>query len=224
MSIKCINEDPEKLKRFIEARKKDQEEYRKKNPDSLLPLFENELKELGFEFEISSQVKGFLPKHKKTIVPIAIRYYQLAKEKRKSNEQNYFLGLLHVRGNDEVIPMLLADYYSAETENLTRWFISDCIYTIRSKKFIKEYLEIVTNTSFGTNRKMIILLLGSLKEETAIPTLINLLEDEDVRLQAIVALGNFKREEFRCHFERFQDSKHYGWRKYSRKALAKLNK
>lgn len=68
---------------------------------------------------------------------------------------------------------------------------------------------------YGRNRQMIVLLLGKLKEECAIPTLIDLLEDEEVRLHAISALGEFKREEFRCYFERFQNSTHPGWRKYA---------
>ena len=119
--------------------------------------------------------------------------------------------------------MLLKDYYSEKTTDLTRWFISDCIYQIRSKNFVKEYLDIVSNGTFGRNRQMIVLLLGKLKEESAIPTLIDLLEDDEVRLHAISALGEFKREEFRCHFERFQNSTHPGWRKYARSAIKKLN-
>ena len=71
---------------------------------------------------------------------------------------------------------------------------------------------------------MIILLLGKLKEESAVPILIDLLEDDEVRLQAICALGEFKKEEFRCHFERFQNSTHPGWRKYAKAALKKLNR
>ena len=127
------------------------------------------------------------------------------------------------KGFEEVIPILLADYYSSETPDLTRWFISDCLYTIRSKKYVDEYLKIISNKSYGTDRQMIVLLMGTLKVEKAIPLLIELLEDEEVRLQSICALGYFKREEFRCYFERFQDSKHPGWRKYSRSALKKLD-
>ena len=76
---------------------------------------------------------------------------------------------------------------------------------------------------YGRNRQMIVLLLGKLKEECAIPTLIDLLEDEEVRLHAISALGEFKREEFRRYFERFQNSTHPGWRKYAKAAIKKLN-
>ena len=53
--------------------------------------------------------------------------------------------------------------------------------------------------------------------------MINLLEDEGVRLQAIAALGDFKQENLRPYFERFQNSTHPGWRKYAKSALKKLN-
>ena len=208
---------------WIDNEKEAQKRYAQENPDSLLPSFEQELRDLGFSFAIRSQVKGFLPKHKKTILPIAFRYYQLAKEQKRFNELNYFLGLLGFKGFDDIITQLITDYYSQETPDLSRWCISDCLYRISSRKFVDEYLDIVINKDFGTNRRLIVLILGKLKEERAIPTLINLLEDEEVRLQAINALGDFKREEFRCYFERFQNSKHPGWRKYAKAALKKLN-
>ena len=69
---------------------------------------------------------------------------------------------------------------------------------------------------------MIILLLGKLREECAIPTLINLLDDESVRMHAICALGCFKKAEFRCYFERYLNDKNPGCRKYAKTALNKL--
>jgi len=223
MSIDVINNDPHMIKKWIDNEKAAAEEYYNKSPDSLIPHFEKELKDLGFEFEISSQALGFMPKHKKVILPIAVKYYQLAKKHKKPNEQDHFMLFFHFKDLDDVVPMLLEDYYSEETASLTRWFISDCIYQIRSKNFIKEYLDIVSTKTFGRNRQMIVLLLGKLKEESAIPILIDLLEDEDVRLHTICALGEFKREDFRCYFELFQDSAHPGWRKYAKAALRKLN-
>ena len=223
MKIKNTN-DSNTREVWLDNEKSSEEQYFKANRDSLIPLFTKELRDLGFEFEISSQAVSFIPKHKKAILPIAIKYYQLAKELEKSNEQNYFLNFFYIKGLDDLVPMLLEDYYFEKTEDLTRWFISDCIYQIRSKKFVKEYLDIVSNKKFGSNRKMIVLLLGKLKEERAVPVLINLLEDEEVRLHAICALGEFKREEFRCYFERFQNSKHPGWRKYAKEAIKKLDR
>ena len=91
------------------------------------------------------------------------------------------------------------------------------------KKNIDDYLKIISNSSYGQDRQMIILLVGKLKVKAAIPILINLLEDEGVRLQAIAALGDFKQEKLRPYFERFQNSTHPGWRKYAKSALKKLN-
>ena len=205
MSKHDVINNPKVAREWIERAKESAVDYYKKHPDSLIPVFEEELKKMGFEFEISNQTLCLMPKNKKTILPIAIKYYQLAKNQNQVDEQNHFLGFFHFKGLSEVVPMLIEDYYSEQTQDLTRWFISDCIYQIRSKSFVKEYLDIVSNRMFGRNRQMIVLLLGKLKEESAVPTLIDLLEDEDVRLHAINALGEFKREEFRCYFERFQN-------------------
>ena len=70
------------------------EEYTKKNCETVIENREYlavELKKMGFEFEISNQTLGFMPKNKKTILPIAIKYYQLAKNQNRVNEQNHFL-------------------------------------------------------------------------------------------------------------------------------------
>ena len=223
MSINDIISNPKAKKEWIDRAKNDADEYYKKHPDSLIPLFENELRKAGFVFEISNQTLGFMPKNKKIILPIAVKYYQLAKKQNKVNEQNHFLVFFQHKGIEEVIPMLIEDYCSEDTQDLNRWFISDCIYQIRSKNFVKEYLDMISSKKFGRNRQMIVLLLGKLKEESAISTLIELLEDEEVRLHAICALGEFKREELRCYFERFQNSTHPGWRKYAKSAIKKLD-
>ncbi|MDE7252487.1 MAG: HEAT repeat domain-containing protein [Acetatifactor sp.] len=224
MSLDVINNNPKMLREWIEQAKVREKKYREEHPDSLIPLFEAELRELGYDFEISNQTLTFMPKHKKTILPIAIRYYQEAKKLGKDNEQEHFLSFFHFKGFDDVVPMLLEDFHSTKTKDLTRWFIGSCLYEIRSKSYIPEYLEIISNAAYGSNRQLLILLMGEWKVEDAIPILIELLEDEDVRLHAISALGYFKREEFRPYFERFENSKHSGWRKYARAALKKLDK
>ena len=223
MRIEDINKNTNMIKMWFDNAREAAEQYYDENPDSLIPLFEEELRDLGFSFVSSNQSIGFMPKHKKMILPIAIRYYQLAKEQQKDNEQNHFMSFFRFKGMEEVIPILLEDYYSKETKNQTRWFISDCLYQIRSRSYIKEYMEIIANPAFGINRQMIILLVGKLKIDNAISILVNLLEDEEVRLHVISALGEFKREDLRDYFERFQDSTHSGWRKYAKIALKKLD-
>lgn len=223
VSVEDINKNSRMISAWIDNNKSATAQYYNENPDSLIPHFEKELRSLGFKFEISNQTFGFMPKNKKVILPIAIKYYQLAKKQQKYNEQNHFMGFFRFKGIEEVVPVLLDDYHAEETQDQTRWFISDCLYQIKSEKYLNEYFEIVQNADFGINRQMIVLLLGKLKVESAIPILITLLEDEAVRLHAIKSLGEFKREEHRGYFERFQNSRHSGWRNYAKKALKKLD-
>lgn len=218
MSNYDINSNPNLVKHMIEQYKTS-EERMKENPDSVLMDFKQELLNLGFQFQVLNQAEILMPKYKDAILPIVIKYYKAAK---LENEKRYLLGWFHHRGLDEVVPMLLEDYYSDDPD-IDKWEIGDRLYQIRSKKYIDDYLKIISNFSYGRDRQMVILLLGKLKEERAIPILIDLLEDEEVCLQAICALGDFKREEFRCYFERFQDSTQPGWRKYARAALKKLD-
>lgn len=223
MSLYDLEKNPESFNSWIDRKKRETADYICRNPDSLIPAFENELRQAGLEFEVTNQTLGFMPKQKKVVLPIAIKYYQLARELRKENEQNHFLCFFQFKGLEEVMPWLLEDYFSTDTPDLTRWYISNCFYQIRSKRFVEEYLNIISNRKFGGNRQLVILLLGKLKEERAIPILIDLLEDEEVRLHAISALGEFRRDDFRCFFERFLNSTHSGWRKCARVAIKKLD-
>lgn len=188
--------------------------------DSLIPQFMSELRELGYGFEVSDQIKGFMPKHKETILPMAIRYYQNAEY---DNEKDYFMSFFHFKGFEEVVPMLLNDFYS-DIPKLTREFIGDTLYEIRSREYIDDYIKIISNPENGISRAMIILLVGKLKIEEAIPILTDLLDDDQVRSHAIIALGNYKREEFRQYFEKFENNKSSYIRKYAKAALKKLEK
>ena len=218
-----IKNNPAFLKKFIEDRKKEEEEYFREHPDSLIIPFLKELREIGFEFEHTPQGSGLDTEYKKVIIPIALKYYAEAKRLKIENEQQYFMGYFYCRGADYLVPMLLEDYRSLEATDSVQWDISDCLYTIRAMKYVDEYIELISDKHYGSNRKMLILLLGERKVEKAIPVLIRLLDDEDVRLHAISALGYFKREEFRPYFERYSGERKAGYGKYARQAIKKLD-
>ena len=219
MSNYDINSNPALVKLMIENEKKEEEEYRAKYPDSLTPHFEQELRELGYEFEVPSQIIGFMPKHKETILPIAIRYYQNSEYK---NEKNYFMGFFNFIGFEEVIPMLLEDFYS-DNQLIDRWAIGSILYTICSKNYTSDYLRIISNPQYGINRQMVVLLMGKLKIEDACPTLIRLLDDDDVKLHAVCALADYKKEEFRPQFERLIKDDRSVVRKHAKLALKRLD-
>ena len=222
MGVDIINNNPDYLDEWIMREKAKEKQYYADHPDSLIPQFEGELQALGLSFEISNQILGYMPRHKKTILPIAMKYYQKAKQENRTDEQTHFLQFFHYHGFDEIVPMLLADYKASTTTELTRWLISDCLYQIRSKNFLDDYINLVSNPQYGINRQMLVLLLGKLKSDDAIPVLLTLLDDHDVSLQVITALGEYRRLEFKPYFERFISSKHNGIKKAATAALKKL--
>lgn len=204
MSNYDINANPALVKQIIENTKKAYEEYLAEHSDSLIPSFEQELRDRGFQFEISEQIKWFLPKHKKTILPIAIRFYQQA---TYDNEKNFFISLFHYKGFEEVVPMLLDDFYSDKTPYLTRQFICETLRAIRSKNYIEDYVKIINNPKYGLARAPIFWLIGSLKVEQAIPVLINLLDgDDEYTARILKTLAMYKRTELKPYFERFIDN------------------
>ena len=220
MSNYNINSNPALVKQMIENSKKASEKYFAEHTDSLIPPFEQELRTLGFRFEISEQIKQFLPKYKKTILPIAIKYYQQA---TYDNEKNFFMSLFHYRGFEEVIPMLLNDFYSDKISFFTRQFIGETLRTIHSKKYINDYLEIIAKPQYGLARVPICLLVGDFKVEQAIPILVHLLEvDEEFAPCALQTLGTYKRFELRPYFEHFANSPDAHLRKIAKAALKKL--
>lgn len=65
MSMDVINNNPSAKRAYIDTMKEREEAYYKANPDSVTLRFANELRLQGFEFELSQQALGFMPKHKR---------------------------------------------------------------------------------------------------------------------------------------------------------------
>ena len=195
-----------------------EQKYFLENPDSLIPSFMEEIREMGFEFKSSAQIIGFMPNYKSIILPIVIRYYQ---KSSVQNERLYFLKFFRFRGLVEVVQMLLDNFYVSKNPT-EQWSIADCLYTIKASEYAEDYLKIISDNQYGISRQMIVLLVGELKIHTAIPILIPLLDDPDVTGQAISALGKFKKKEFTSLFTRFLCHKKAYYRNEAKKALQQL--
>lgn len=219
MSNYDINSNPALVKLIIENAKKAEVKLTN-NPNSVVLKFKQELLERGYQFEILNQVQQFMPKHKEALTPIILKYYDLAV---LDNEKWYFASLFRYKGFDEFVPMLLNEFVS-DKPGFNRWQIAEIVEAIHSKKYINKYLKIISNKKFGKDRQMLVLLVGKLKTEEAIPILINLLDDYDVTGHAINALSQHKREEFRPYFERFLNHENSYYRREAKTALKKLDK
>ena len=181
------------------------------------------MRELGFEFCEFDELPGFMPEKKEHIFPAAVKYYRKAREEQNDETMNYFISFFEHKGLDEVVSMLIEDYINERTSDATRYFIADCLYTIEAGGYVKEYVGAVSNPALGSSRQKLIALLGKIKDESVIPTLVKLLEDETVRAHTLAALSGYRKEELRPHFERFKNDEHPGVRKCALDALEKLS-
>lgn len=219
MSNYDINSNP-KLVQIFKRQYQEAEESKRNNPKSVLLDFKQELLELGFEFEVLNQAEALMPKYKELLLPVVLKYYQRAILR---DEKLDLLHWLYHKGFDDAVPLLLTDFYDSNSVT-DKWAIADTIYVIQSKSYIEEYIKIITDTELGISRQMIVLLVGKLKVEKAIPILEELLDDETVRLHALTALGYYKQERLCKHFEKYKESKNAALRKCAKNSLEMLTK
>lgn len=220
MSNYNFNKNPQMVQMMIENQKNADEEYRRDNPNSLIFVFEKRMKELGYKFDSLNQVKGFLPKHKNIIIPIAMELYEQTNIER---DKRYFLGLFHFKRFDECIPLMLRDIYSEDVSISIKALIAENLRVIRSPKYVEDYLRILSMKELSDSRNAIIALVGDLKIEQAIPMLVSALEEEkNITTNALDALGKFKKAELRIYFEKYLNHKNKYYRREAKKALQKL--
>lgn len=193
---------------------------RSRSPGSTLYAFKQELLAKGIQFQALAQTLNLGPEYKEQILPSAIKYYRLAMEKGEKMELLKWFG--H-KGYDEVVPMLLEDFHRG-SPLVERWLIADTLYQIRCRAYIREYLGIIDNDSYGVDRQLLILLVGEWRVEEAIPILIRLSDDKDLALHVLSALGRYRREEFRPIFEKYLLSENRVVRRNAQKALENLGK
>ncbi len=147
--------------------------------------------------------------------------------------RNSLIRYIGKRGNYFVTDFLLElfykenDYHEGKDWNSTlRGVCSSAIENIRDKTKINEYINIIENPATRDDSYLIIILLGELKVDKAIPLFIEVLNKEDVMLQsaAIQALTYFKKnKELISVLTPFTFSKHEVIREYAKKALKQIN-
>jgi HEAT repeat protein len=154
----------------------------------------------------------------KNAIPILLKYLNLFEG---DNYTDATLRLLAVKGFNDATEKLL-EIYNDKSSKIDKWVIGDVLYSIQDGRFQDEYIKIVRNEYNGISRQMIVILLGKLKCEKAIPTLVNLLQDDKVDGHAIMALGYFKNYELIKCIEPFLNHEKKWIQKEAAKAIKKI--
>lgn len=172
----------------------------------------------GFNVEDFNELNAIKRKIK-ILIPILIRYLF---EFEKKNYKDAIVGILGVKGFYEATETLLNLYFNNDIL-IDRWAIGEALYSIQDKRFENEYIQIVEDKNNGDSRQMIVILLGKLRCEKAIPILIDLLQDDDVEGHAIMALGHFKDKNLIEYIKPFLNNKKTWVRREAEKAIRKID-
>ncbi|KNF07338.1 HEAT repeat containing protein [Gottschalkia purinilytica] len=187
------------------------------NDDQLCDEFVLELQEKIPEISDFNDIGRLRTCHKE-VVPILLKYLD------KFEGSNYKEGIvraLGVKGFTEATETLIKEF-SSSNDRYYKWAIGDSLFMIQDKRFEDEYIEIVKNKKHGSARQMVVIGIGRIKSEKAIPILIDLLDDEEVNGHVIIALGYYKDPKLIKYIEPFIDHKEAWKRNEAKKALKKM--
>lgn len=187
-----------------------------KKDEILIRQLIKEVNNNGFNIQDLNELSTIKRKIK-SLISILIKYLYLFEE---GNFKDTIVGLLGVKGFYDATEILI-NFYNNDMA-IDKWAIGDTLYSIQDKRFEDEYIKMVSDKDNGISRQMIIILLGKLRCEKAIPTLLSLLQDSDVNGHVIMALGYFKNSELIQYIEPFLNHEK-GWiRKEAEKAIKKI--
>jgi len=128
-----------------------------------------------------------------------------------------------VKGFNAAVPLLIAEYKISDHDGY-KWAIANTLEIIAPKESIDELNEIMADRKHGDARQMIALALGRIKDESSVNILIESLNDSDVYLHSIAALGKIGDKTAIEPLKPFLYHKVRGVRKEAEKALKRIRK
>jgi HEAT repeat protein len=125
-------------------------------------------------------------------IPILLHLLEQGVEDVKTKE-----GIVRALAVKEAIgkanPILIAEYNKVPKDKMMlRWAIGNTIYTTITESDVESILSIIQDKENGMSRQMFVAALGKVKSEKAESILIKLLDDEEITLHALEALGRMK--------------------------------
>lgn len=180
----------------------------------------NEVNSYGYNFRKPNDIKK-IGKNDKILIPILLKWLNKTTD---FMAKSWIARCLTVKGYTEATEELLKLYKTMDSEKGDKWAVGNAIGVISDKRYIDDYIEIITDKSNGSARQMIVNYMGAFKEERVKEVLISLLDDEEVNGHAIYALSKFKDISLIEKLEPFTAHKMTWKRNEAKKAIAKLEK
>jgi HEAT repeat protein len=123
----------------------------------------------------------------------------------------------------EVVPLFVEEFRRCEDDDL-RWAIGNGLEMLAEESMFETLAELAQDRRYGRARQMVVLALGKIKNPRAADILISQLDDREVGIMAITALGKLKAKGARHHIEKFLADPIADYRREAKKALTKIDK
>jgi hypothetical protein len=111
---------------------------------------------------------------------------------------------------------------NAESDPQYAWTIGNALAIVDVNGFEREIIKLCRNAQYGMSRQMLVMALDHLDHPEAEETALDLLDDENVRIHAIIALGKMKSKRSLFHLEKLLTDKQASIRKEARRAITKI--
>lgn len=177
----------------------------------------SDVNKLGYNITSYQDLKKLKTKDK-VLVPLLLRYL---KKVNYINEKEFFVRCLGVRNFNTATETLIEEFHNNNHESY-KWAIGNTLSIIQDKSHVDTYIDIMTNKKHGTARQMVAILLGKLRCQKALQTLISLLSDEEIYGHVIVALGHFKDYKLIEYIKPFVNTNEAWIRKEAKHSIKKL--
>jgi HEAT repeat protein len=125
---------------------------------------------------------------------------------------------------NQATAQFIEEFKKAAPSSSLAWAIGNALSIVDVTGFEKQIAELCRNRKYGTARQMLVLGLGRFRDLETEETALNLLNDEEVKLHAIGALGAMRSKRALPELEKLLTDKKTVIRKEARKAITKITR
>ena len=207
-----------------ENRKRKQEFEEKLSHSDLTLLYKlyDESRNLGYDIQYPYDYM-YIGDKATDLIPILIKYIGRFENEGISDQ---LIGALGIKNFYEATEFLLKEFKKIKSKShvMRRWWIAESIASIRDKRFINVYIDLIKDENYKIDTDRFVLLLGEWKNEEALSVILELLScnEKQIILAAIKAVGYYKKNELKKFIEPFIAHNDKDIRKLAEKTLQKL--
>jgi len=185
-------------------------------------IITNKLKDIGINinsiYDLVNSQKPYT-----NAIPVLIELLEKGQLKQNQTIEGVIRALAVEDAKGIANKSLLELYFNSFEQNPPyRWAIGNTMEVIMTDDDIEEIIKIVSTPENGISRQMFVSALGKIKSEKSEQVLISLLEDEQVRIHAIDALGKMKSYRAKLKISEIANSSKGSLKKEAIKALKKI--